>query len=96
MAYIEPLPVRLIVLRGGRSPGQGHRRAGAGPDLGDDAGRRRGPDDVMAAVVLAADPVQALHVDGVGSADGRFQFGAAGNAIGHDLTSGEFVVLPVL
>ena len=35
----------------------------------------------MTPVVLAADPVQALHVDRVGSAYGRLQFGAAGNAV---------------
>ena len=39
-------------------------------------------------VVLAGDAVQALDVDGVGNADGRLQFGAAGNAAGHTLTSG--------
>ena len=38
--------------------------------------RHRGPDDVVAAVVLAADADRVtLHVDGVGSADGRLQFG---------------------
>ena len=71
------------VLVGGRSPGHGHHRAAAGPDLGDDAGIRRGPDDVVAAVIPAGDAVQAPDVDGVGSADGRLQFSAAGNAAGH-------------
>ena len=42
-----------------------------------------GPDGVMSAVVRASDTLQALHVDGVGRADGRLQFGAAGNALGH-------------
>ena len=42
----------------------------------------------LVAVVLAGDPVQALHVDGVWDVDGRLKFGAAGNAAGHDLTSG--------
>ena len=83
MAFIESVLVGLGALVGGRSPGQGHHRTGAGPDLGDDAGGGRRPDDVVAAVVLAGDAVQALDVDGVGCADGRFQFGAAGNAAGH-------------
>ena len=43
----------------------------AGPDLGEDTGDHRGPDDVVTAVVLAADAVEGLDVDGgVGSADG--------------------------
>ena len=63
------------------------RRSGAGPDLGDDAAGHGSPDDMAAAVVLAADVVEGLDVDDVESADGRFQFGAAGNAVGHDLTS---------
>ena len=87
MACIESLPVGLIVLRGGRSTGQGHRRAGAGFDLGVDAGNCRGLDDVMTTVVLAADTVQALGVDGVGHANGRLEFLAAGNAVGHSFTS---------
>ena len=62
-----------------------HNGTGAAPDLGDDAGGHDGPDDVMAAVALAGDPVEALHIDGVGYADGRFQFRAAGNAAGHGL-----------
>ena len=37
----------------------------------------------MAAVVLAADAVEGFHVDGMGRADGRLQFGAAGNTLGH-------------
>ena len=61
-------------------PGNGRHRTGAGLHLGDHASSHRGPDDVMPAVVLSGDAVQALHVDGVGCADGRFQFGAAGNA----------------
>ncbi len=51
-----------------------HHRSGAGPDLGDDAGGHGGPDDVMAAVVLTANPVEGLDVDRIGSADGWFQF----------------------
>ena len=57
---------------------RGHR-PGAGIHLGDDGGS----DDVVAAVVLAADPVQGLDVDRAGTADRRFQFGAAGNTFGH-------------
>ena len=45
-------------------------------------GGHGGPDDV-AAVVPAGDAVEGLDVDGVGRADGRLQFGAAGNAAGH-------------
>ena len=56
---------------------------GAGPDLGDDAGGHGGPDDVVAAVVLAGDAVERLDVDGVGHTHGRFQFRAAGNALGY-------------
>ena len=44
---------------------------GAGPDLGDDAGVYSGPDDVVATVVLAADAVEGLDVDGVGCTNGR-------------------------
>ncbi len=58
-------------------------RAGAGLDFSDDAGGHRGPDDVVAAVVLAADPVQRLDVDGVGNSDGRLHFGVAGSAFRH-------------
>ena len=54
------------MFHGGHSPVHGHCRSGAGPDLGDDAGGHGGPDDVVAAVVLAGDAVEALHVDGVG------------------------------
>ena len=71
-----------VVLAGGYLPWHGHCRSGASLDLGDDAGGHGGPDDVVAAVVLAGDAVQTLDVDGVGCADGRFQFGAAGNAAG--------------
>ena len=65
-----------------------HRhRPGAGLHLGDDAGGHRGFDDavpaVVPAVVLAADPVQALHVNGVGDTYGRLRFGNAGSALGH-------------
>ena len=70
MAFIESVLVGLGALVGGRSPGQCHHRTGAGPDLGDDAGGGRRPDDVVAAVVLSGDAVQALDVDGVGCADG--------------------------
>ena len=38
---------------------------------------------MVATVVLAADAVNLFHVDGVGSADGRLQLGAAGNAAEH-------------
>ena len=83
MTHTGSALVGPVVLDGGRSPGHDRHRSGASSDLGDDAGDHRGPDDVVAAVVLAADPVQAFDVDGVGRADGRFQFGAAGNAAGH-------------
>ena len=42
-----------------------------------------GPDDVVATVVLDADALEGLDVDGVGSAEGRLQLGAAGNAAEH-------------
>ena len=45
--------------------------------------RHRGPDDVVAAVVLTGDAIEALHVDGVGNSNGRLQFLSAGNAAGH-------------
>ena len=45
-------------------------RACAGSDLRDVAGGHRGPDDVVSAVVLAGDSVQALDVDGVGALTG--------------------------
>ena len=83
MTYIESLLVGSVVLGGLRSPWPGYHRTGAGLDLGDDAGGRRSPDDVVSAVVLAGDAVEGLDVDGVGSANGRFQLGAAGNAVGH-------------
>ena len=38
---------------------------------------------MVASVVLAGDALQRLHVDGVGRANGRLQFGAAGDALGH-------------
>ena len=45
----------------------------------------------MAAVVLAADAVEGLHVDGVGRANGRRQLGSAQAAhFGMVLTSGRF------
>ena len=43
----------------------------------------RSPDDVVSAVVLAGDAVEGLDVDGMGNANGRFQLGAAGKALGH-------------
>lgn len=58
----------------GLLPGNGGDWAGASLHLGDDAGGHRGPDDVVAAVVLAGDAVQCLHVDGMRRADGRLQF----------------------
>ena len=57
--------------------------ATTGPDPGADAGGHRGPDDVVATVVLDADALEGLDVDGVGSAEGRLQLGAAGNAAEH-------------
>ena len=54
-----------------------------GRDLGDEIGGYGGPDDVVAAVVLAADAVELLVVDGVGHTYGRLQLGAAGNTLGH-------------
>lgn len=39
-----------------------------------------GSDGMVAAVVLAGDAVEALHLDRVGCADGRLQLGAAGRA----------------
>ena len=80
MVYIESVLVGPVVLGGTRSSGHDHHRTGAGFDLGDDAGGHRSPDDVVAAVVLAGDAVEGLDVDGVWSANGRFQLGAAGNA----------------
>ena len=58
-------------------------RSGTRLDFGDDAGGHRGPDDLVAVVVLAGDAVEGFNVDGVGDADGRFQLGAAGNAVGN-------------
>ena len=83
MAYTGSSLEGPEALLGGRSPVHGYHRTGAGLDLGDHAGGHGGPDDVVAAVVLAGDAVEALHVDGVGSADGWLQFGAAGNTLGH-------------
>ena len=83
MTYIESVLVGSVVLGGLRSPGHGHHRTGAGLDLSDDAGGHRSPDDVVAAVVLAGDAVEGLDVDDMGSADGRLQLGAAGNAAEH-------------
>ncbi len=87
MAYTESALVQPVILGGRRSPRRRGHRTGAGLDLGDDAGDHCGPDDVISAVVLAGDSVQALHVDGVESADGRFQLRAAGNALAMVLTS---------
>ena len=64
-------------------PWHRHCRSGAGLHLGDNPGSHRGPDDVVAAVVLDAATVEALHIDCVGNSDGRLQFGAAGNTTGH-------------
>ena len=83
MAYMGSAPVGLVIFGRGPSPMGRRHRSGAGCHLGDDAGGHRGPDDVVAAVVLAADAIEGLHVDGVRRADGRLQFGAAGNALGH-------------
>ena len=69
--------MRLVKPSGMRSPRHDGHRSGAGFDLGDDAGGHGRPDDVVAAVVLSGDAVEGLDVDGVGSADERFQFGAA-------------------
>ena len=63
-----------IILDRERASGHGRHRPGAGLDLGDDAGGHVRPDDVVAAVLLVADAVQRLDVDGVGDADGRLQF----------------------
>ena len=46
-------------------------RSGTRLDFGDDAGGHGGPDDVVAAVVLAGDAVEGFNVDGEGDADGR-------------------------
>ena len=83
MAYTGSALVRMAILGRGRSPMSHRHRPCAGFHLGDDAGGHRGFDDVVPAVVLAADPVQALHVNGVGDTYGRLRFGSAGSALGH-------------
>ncbi len=79
-AYTSSALAGPVVLDRRRSSEHRCHRAGAGLDLGDVSGGHSGPDDVMAAVVLAADAVKALRVEGVRHADGRNQFRAAGNA----------------
>ena len=58
-------------------------RSGTRLDFGDDAGGHRGPDDLVAVVVLAGDAVEGFNVDGEGDADGRLQFGTAGGSFRH-------------
>ena len=66
MAYIESVLVQPIILGGRRSPRRRGHRTGYGFDLGDYTGGHRGPNDVVAAVVLATDAVEGLDVNGVG------------------------------
>ena len=54
-----------VVIAGGNLPWHRHCRSGAGFHLGDYAGGHRGPDDVVAAVVLTDDLVEGLDVDGM-------------------------------
>ena len=70
-----------ISLDGRSLPRYGHRRASAGSDLGDDAGGHRGLDDVVAAVGLAGDLVQGLHVDGQDATPDAQLPNAAGKAV---------------
>ena len=49
MAYTGSSLEGSVTFHGGYSPVHGHRRTGAGLDLGDDADGRGGPDDVVAA-----------------------------------------------
>ena len=77
MAYTGSTLMGPVIPGRRHYPRRGRHRSDAGPDLGDDAGGHAGPDDVVAAVVLAADAVQALDIDGVGCADRQLQFGAA-------------------
>ena len=81
MAYTGSTLMGPVIPGRSHYPRRGRHRSDAGPDLGDDAGGHGGPDDVVAAVVLTADAVEGLDVDGMGRAHGRIQFGAAGNAL---------------
>ena len=71
MAYTGSSREGTVMFHGGHSAVRGYHGAapgaGPGPDLGDEAGGHRGPDDVVTAVVLDADAVEGLDVDGVGS-----------------------------
>ena len=62
MAYIGSSQDGLGLLLGGRYPIRNHW-SGLGFDLGDEAGGHGGPDDVVAAVVLAGDAVEGLAGD---------------------------------
>ena len=53
-----------------RSPVHGRHGTSAGVDFGDHTGGDGDPDDMVAAVVLAGNAVEGLHVDRVGSVDG--------------------------
>ena len=92
MARVVTFEEDVVAIAGGPSTPRGkdtpeerrrRRRDRIRLDLGDDASGHRGSQCMMATAILASDPVQALHVDRVGNADGRFQLGAAGNAAGH-------------
>ncbi len=67
MAHVGSRLQGSVPHRSSRSSGQGSDGAGSGLDLGYYAGGHRGPDHVAPAVILAADPVEGLYVDGVGN-----------------------------
>ena len=75
MAYIESVLVWPVVFGRRRSPRVDHHRTGACPD------------NVVTAVVLAADPVEDLHVDGVGSGAGSSSSEPQATQLGIVLTS---------
>ena len=58
-----------------------HQPVRGRPCFDDDSGGHAGPDDVVTAVVLAGDTVQALHVDGVGRVQGWLKPSAAGKRL---------------
>ena len=58
MAYTGSPLEGPVTFHGGYSPRRGRHRSGAGPNLGDHAGGHGGPDDAVAAVVLAGDALE--------------------------------------